>query len=152
MVLPDGQTRMVATAEVDGRVTIEGDILVHLDASDNVHLWKPTAEGQTLEKGAYRYAGWPGGVIPWRWGANYKQSIKNHIMAAMNAVEAQAGGLDFVPRTTQADYLIVYATSNPSVCSSAVGRQGGAQGIVLGLHCPLGTMIHEFGHTGWPLS
>ncbi|KAJ9458253.1 Astacin-like metalloprotease toxin 1 [Diplonema papillatum] len=51
--------------------------------------------------------------------------------------------LRFVERTSEADY-IVFKTGTQ--CSSFVGRQGGAQVVLLGNACGIGETIHEIGH------
>jgi Astacin (Peptidase family M12A) len=51
----------------------------------------------------------------------------------------------FVPRTTQPDYVVFTRITNG--CASAVGRQGGAQQLVIRDSCTTGNIIHELGHT-----
>jgi hypothetical protein len=51
----------------------------------------------------------------------------------------------FVPRGTEDDYVEV--TSVPGGANSDVGRRGGRQQVCLGEGCPVGSIIHELGHT-----
>jgi hypothetical protein len=51
----------------------------------------------------------------------------------------------FVPRGAEADYVLV--TSLPGGANSDVGRRSGQQNVFLGEDCPVGSIIHELGHT-----
>ena len=51
----------------------------------------------------------------------------------------------FVPRTAETDYVLV--TRMPGCAVSDVGRRGGEQTICLADDCPIGSIIHELGHT-----
>jgi hypothetical protein len=51
----------------------------------------------------------------------------------------------FVPRQAEDDYVLV--TSVPGGANSDVGRRTGQQQVCLGEGCPLGSIIHELGHT-----
>ncbi|HEY0413142.1 MAG TPA: M12 family metallopeptidase [Allosphingosinicella sp.] len=53
--------------------------------------------------------------------------------------------LRFVPRTNEADYVLV--TRLPGCAISDVGRRGGEQKVCLGDGCSVGSIIHELGHT-----
>jgi Astacin (Peptidase family M12A) len=55
----------------------------------------------------------------------------------------QKSVIRFVPRTAQADYVFV---TTGACAVSDVGRRGGEQKVCLGEDCPVGSMIHEFGH------
>ncbi len=50
----------------------------------------------------------------------------------------------FVQRTTQKDYVVFSRIADG--CASMVGRQGGAQNLVLRDTCSTGNIIHELGH------
>jgi len=51
----------------------------------------------------------------------------------------------FVKHTTEKDYVRIVRDNRG--CASLVGRQGGAQQLMLGDFCTVGNLIHEFGHT-----
>ncbi|HEY0312324.1 MAG TPA: M12 family metallopeptidase [Allosphingosinicella sp.] len=51
----------------------------------------------------------------------------------------------FMPRQAQVDYVLV--TSVPGGANSDVGRRTGQQQVCLGEGCPVGSIIHELGHT-----
>lgn len=50
----------------------------------------------------------------------------------------------FVPRTAEADYVLLYRL--PGYALSDVGRRGGEQKVGLGDSSTVGTIIHELGH------
>jgi hypothetical protein len=52
----------------------------------------------------------------------------------------------FVPRTNQKNYVRFTTATDPSVCSSSLGMQGGEQLVLGGDTCPTGPLIHELGH------
>ena len=56
--------------------------------------------------------------------------------------------IQFVPRTSQADYVnFDFDSGNFSgQCESSVGRVGGEQTVGGAANCTLGTLLHEFGH------
>lgn len=51
----------------------------------------------------------------------------------------------FVPRTSETNYVLV--TRMPGCAVSEVGRRLGEQTICLADDCPVGSIIHELGHT-----
>lgn len=53
--------------------------------------------------------------------------------------------IHFVPRAAEPDYVLV--TRIPGYAISDVGRRGGEQKVCLADDCPVGTIIHELGHT-----
>jgi len=53
--------------------------------------------------------------------------------------------ISFVPRQAEDDYVLV--TSLPGCAISDVGLRGGQQKVCLGEDCPVGSIIHELGHT-----
>ena len=84
---------------------------------------------------------WPGGVVPYVIdGAVMTQS---RITDAITMIESTTGGVTFVPRTSQADYVKFIISDG---CSSAVGRQGGEQTIDFASTCTKGNAAHEMMH------
>jgi hypothetical protein len=83
---------------------------------------------------------WPARTIPY--------VLDPGLPAPADAVAAighwnQQSVIRFVPRTAETDYVFV----TTGACSvSDVGRRGGEQKVCLGEDCPVGSMIHEFGH------
>lgn len=83
---------------------------------------------------------WPARTIPYVFDPNLPAPAD---AAAAIAHWNQRSVIRFVERTTETDYVLVVA----GACSnSAVGRRGGEQNVCLGVDCPVGSMIHEFGH------
>ena len=69
----------------------------------------------------------------------------NGAVAEVNRV--LAGVLQWVPRTTQPDYVTFNLTSaNSGACASFVGRSGGQQQITGDPECSVSTLVHEMGH------
>ena len=84
---------------------------------------------------------WPDGVVPYVIdGAVIDQS---RITDGITMIESTTGGVTFVARTNQADY-VKFITSDG--CSSPIGRQGGEQTIDFGDDCSKGNAAHEMMH------
>jgi Astacin (Peptidase family M12A)/Immunoglobulin I-set domain/Dockerin type I domain/Galactose oxidase, central domain len=66
---------------------------------------------------------WPGGIVPYEFDANVTEVNQQHALSAMAIVEAVTN-VDFIPLTTQPDYLHI---EDSTVNSSYVGLQGGSQ-------------------------
>lgn len=85
---------------------------------------------------------WPGRTIPY---------VIDPELPDADEVEAailhwnQRSVMWFVPRAAQPDYVLV--TRIPGCAISAVGRRGGEQTVCLADDCPVGSIIHELGHT-----
>jgi Astacin (Peptidase family M12A)/FG-GAP-like repeat/Divergent InlB B-repeat domain len=59
---------------------------------------------------------------------------------------AFSGVIQWVPRTTQADYVAFDLTGTGGGGESYIGRIGGEQALTCGADCPVGTLAHEMGH------
>jgi hypothetical protein len=94
--------------------------------------------GVAIDGSTYR---WPGGVVPYVIPAGFPSPSR--ITDAIAHIEANTGIVDFVARTTQANY-IQFATSTG--CSSNVGRIGGRQYVNLASGCGSGNVAHELLH------
>ena len=135
---------MRVTFEVhEGRAIWQGDI--DLGPADRVarteaELRRPDGPrmGVIIDAAARR---WPGGVVPYVIDASLPSQTR--VTDAIAHIEANTDWVDFVPRTTQADYVRVVPSTG---CSSAVGRQGGVQNLNLAGTCSTGNTIHEFLH------
>ncbi|MEP7085143.1 MAG: M12 family metallopeptidase, partial [Betaproteobacteria bacterium] len=72
------------------------------------------------------------------------QSNVDAAVAQFNA--AFAGIIQWVPRTTQADYVTFNLVGPNGSCFSEVGRTGGKQQIGGSTVCGTGALLHEMGH------
>lgn len=134
----------------------EGDIII--GSKEDARQWAQAGEhglervngGQkalTIDDAALRWTRGASGVaeVPFTIEAGNAANI-NAAVAEVN--RALAGVLQWVPRTTQADYVAFNLTlPGAGYCASAVGRKGGRQLIVGEPTCQLTTFIHEMGHT-----
>lgn len=143
-VLGPGGVPMEITFEVHhGRAIWEGDIDLgpaESIASTPEELERPDGPryGVVIDGSSYR---WPGGVVPYV----IDPSLPNQsrVTNAIAHIEANTQQVDFVPRTTQADYIKIIPSTG---CASSVGRVGGVQYIYLADGCSTGSTIHEFNH------
>jgi len=83
---------------------------------------------------------WPARTIPYVFDPDLPAPAD---AAAAIAHWNQRSVIRFVPRTSQANYVFV---STGACAVSDVGMRGGEQKVCLGEDCPVGSMIHEFGH------
>lgn len=98
--------------------------------------------GIVIDGNQYR---WPGGVVPYRIDSNLPNPAR--VEQAIQHVEANAAGVDFVPYTGQSGAYVQF-TPSTSNCASPVGRTGqGIQGLWVTSGCDVGSIIHEIGHT-----
>ena len=143
--------RSVAFRVMDGWAVVEGDVKIGRadalaralrDAGSELHpkgsttgypgdLWLRGASG--VFEVPYVVTADPGGKVP-------------QAVAAFNA--AFAGVIQFVPRSTQPDYVdfSMNLPASTPVCTSFLGRIGGRQLIDGPSQCPLGALLHEMGH------
>ena len=84
---------------------------------------------------------WPAAVVPYVLAKNLAD--KQMVLDAMAHIEAQTRSVDFVPRTTQANYINVISGNG---CYSYVGVQGGKQDVSVGRWCGFGAAVHELSH------
>ncbi len=115
----------------DGYMLIEEDILVPTDFYDQ------------LDRGTWRTNFWPGGIVPFIFDGNVNSTQQGQMLAAMQLWENVAN-VDFIPRTTQGNYVRIRSSSGNS---SNVGMEGGEQGIwIFNWDWPF-VMAHELAHT-----
>jgi hypothetical protein len=127
---------------VDGEAVVEGDIVLGPAAA---------LEGEALSGKGGRYASaiagqrfrWTGNTVPYVIAADVPNPGR-----VTGAIEAwnENTVMRLVPRTTEGNYL-EFRRRDPGACSSNVGMIGGRQFINLPDDCPLGSVIHEIGHT-----
>jgi hypothetical protein len=128
-----------------GDPLVDGDAAQSPDSSEDA----PSPVGQTgvISEGlkvtgvAFR---WPGGVVPYAFDSSVSASDQALTVTAMAEWEAKVPGIDFVPRTTQVDYIRFVFTG---ACKSPYGRQTGAQDIDISTSCLQDYKVHhEIGH------
>ena len=132
-------------AVVNGAAIFEGDILLGNASELTATATKsraPVREGTAIVGKQYR---WPGGVMPYVMQSGIINPTR--ISDAITHWNTKlAGSIQMVPRTNQANYVVITDPGNPTVCNSYVGMNGGAQTINLGSYCGTGNAIHELGH------
>lgn len=139
-----GKPLAVTYQVIDGRAVFQGDIVLGPAASiartaEELMRRQGASYGVTVDPGTGR---WPNRVIPYVIDAAVPNQYR--VTDAIAHIEANTT-LDFVPRTTQTDYLRVTVTS--SACQTPVGRQGGEQLLHLPSTCATGNVVHELLHT-----
>jgi len=139
----DGEPLRVDFAVQEGRAIWQGDIDLGPAASiarTPEMLRRPVGgrQGVIIDALARR---WPGGIVPFVIDASVTDQWR--VTDAIAMIEAATDIVDFVPRTTQGDYVRVISSTG---CSSAVGRQGGIQNLNLAAACSTGNTAHEFLH------
>lgn len=146
---------MAVTYEVhDGKAIWQGDIVLGrpsevsktalgaraITRGEAVIARAPDGSQRTLIKTALNFR-WPGGIVPYEIESGLPDQAR---MTDAMAIIAQAtGGVTFVPRSGQADFIrFIQATG----CSSAIGHQGGEQDINFADDCSKGNAVHETLH------
>ena len=85
---------------------------------------------------------WPGRIIPY---------VIDPQLPDPDSVETailhwnQTNIVRFVERVAEVDYVLV--TRADGTANSDIGHRGGEQTVSLAANCPVGSIIHEFGHT-----
>lgn len=85
---------------------------------------------------------WPGGVVPYVIPEGFPNASR--LTDAIAHIEANTDGIEFVPRTTQSDYIEFL--EHTTRCRSPIGRIGGVQYVQLASGCHKGKVIHELLH------
>lgn len=99
-------------------------------------------EGVVTGESVYTATPWPGGIIPYTFHTNVDATNQARSITAMAEWEAVAA-VDFVPRTTQTNYIrFVSSTSN----SSSVGMVGGMQNVNMVSWSTKYVICHELYH------
>jgi hypothetical protein len=129
---PEG-TRTVTYEIVDGQRIVDGDIVL-------AGPTKGDSDGD-VDKAAPRVGNrWPGGVVPYEIDPNLPNQQRVH--DAITHYQRRTA-VRLVPRNGQGDYIRFVPST---VCTSSVGRNGGAQTINLAPGCGTGATIHEIAH------
>lgn len=139
----NGEPTQVTYEVHDGLAIWEGDIVlgeVDRIARTREEMVGPAGQrrGVVIDGSSRR---WAGGVVPYVIDSSLPSQYR--VTDAIAHIEANTVGVDFVPRTTQTDYVRIVSSGG---CSSYVGRQGGQQYLYLGSGCSTGNTIHELLH------
>lgn len=142
---PSGRPMRIAYRLHNGHAIWEGDIDLgpaERIASTREELLRPAGpRGAVMVN--LNGTRWPGGVVPYVIDGGLPS--QSRVTSAIAHIESTTGIIDFVPRTTESDYVVVQSTS--SGCGvDAVGRKGGVQYMYLETGCTTGNVIHEFVH------
>jgi len=142
----------VAYAVIDGQAVVEGDIVLGTAAQLAASAPPGPGSGTGVSPDGlaigYVVQLWPavGGVYQIPYTIETPATNLNAALAYVNS--ALSGVIQFVPQTTEANYVTFNFTGGPSgVCESTVGMAGGQQFIGGSPDCALSTLVHEMGHT-----
>lgn len=122
--------------EIDGDAVFEGDIV--LGTLDELTNPPDPTRGLVITGNQFR---WRNGIVPFV----AQPAVRAKAEAAI-AHWQQKTPFRFPLRTTEPDFISFEKPTNPDVCNSRVGRQGGKQVINLGGNCSVGSAIHEIAH------
>jgi len=156
---PAGEPIEVRYEVIGGRSIMEGDI--DLGPAGSVptereellaRARRPSApQGAAPQRGSVidgnRDYTWQYGFVPYVISVgNFDQTQQQVILDAMAHIASTTAGTSFMARTNQSSYIRF--SLNSSMCSSAVGRQGGEQTIALTSGCAfsIGSVAHEILH------
>ncbi len=135
--------------ERDGLAIWQGDIIIGKAGEVPATLQALRARmggGPRLGLGISPGSGrWPLGIVPYVIDPGLANASR--VTNAIAHIESQWGYVDFVPRTSETDYVYVTTASGAGDCATAVGRQGGPQVVYLGVNCTQGNATHELLHT-----
>lgn len=142
LILPGHDSPTEVTYEVkNGLAIIEGDIIL-----GEVNALTGSLESQGVAISGTRHR-WIGGVVPYVINVNVSNQGRENIAEAV-AHWAANTEVNFIPRTSESDYVEFTRGAGLDFCASAVGRQGGQQTVELTVSgdCSTTTLIHEMGH------
>ena len=141
----------VTYAVIGGMAVVEGDIVLG-SAAELAASAPPGPQSGANPNGfaiGYVVQLWPesGGVYEIPYTIETPATNLNAALASVNT--ALAGIIQFVPQTTQTNYVTFnFDTSDTSgVCESSVGMVGNQQFVGGSASCALATLVHEMGHT-----
>jgi len=128
----------------NGRAIWEGDI--DLGPAESIartarELSRPDSGARLGATRDGSSARWAGGVVPFVIASNLPSPTR--VTDAIAHIELNTGRVDFVPRTTQTDYVYIRTSTG---CSSSIGRVGGVQYVNLASGCSTGNTVHELLH------
>lgn len=130
----------------EGMAVYHGDIL--LGPAEELVAAAEASAGDA--KGAKRAAAisvrlWPEGRVPYLIDATVSQTVRALIPQAVEHWNSRTL-IQFVPRTTETNFVRFQGGTSTISCSSFVGMIGGGQSVRVPEGCSLGAVIHEMGH------
>ncbi len=138
--------KWVQYVEQDGLAIAEGDIVLGnaLDIA-RIRDGKVPGKGLVIDDPGLLWPLGPSGAheVPYIFESG-PQSNVDAAVAQFNT--AFAGIIQWVPRTTQRDYVTFNLVGPAGSCFSEVGRTGGRQQIGGSTTCSIGALLHEMGH------
>ena len=138
--------RWVDYFEQDGLAIAEGDIVLGR-AADIARLRDSSGllKALVIDQADLLWTMGPTGVyeVPYVFEAGPQTNVEAAV-AQFNA--AFTGIIQWVPRTTQTDYVAFHLVGPAGSCFSWVGREGGRQEIGGVPTCSVGALLHEMGH------
>lgn len=145
MIGRDGQPFPITFEVREGRAIWEGDI--DIGAVEEVPA--TPEEARRADRPGMRLgvvtsstqSRWANGRVPYVIDAALPK--QSRVTSAISHIENATDLVDFVPRTTERDYVRVIRSTG---CSSSVGRVGGVQYVRLADGCSTGNTIHEMLH------
>ena len=159
-VAPQGGTRvtlfngrLLPYEIIDGMAVHGGDMI--LGTAEEAASWstgfKLANQSPTRDPLTPRHASavdedrlWPDRTIPYTIDANVPASVRQRIMDAVTHWNDRTV-LTLTPRASQEDF-VRFQMTDVGPCRARLGKQGGAQGIMLLESCDLQAVIHEIGH------
>ena len=115
---------------------------------DDILLGPATKPSGQRESAFYIGNLWPGGVVPYELDPTFPATVLSQTQQAIATWNAYGTPIRLQPRSGETDYVrFTRSTGTTGVCSSAVGRRGGAQTVILEDICSAPSIIHEIGHT-----
>lgn len=147
---PGGETRQLTLRGQTVKVDVVGDLAV-VEGDIIVGKLADLERGKLGPQSVFRDAPvdyrWPGGVVPFAFDTSVTDLGRQNALAAMRAWEAVTP-VRFVARSSEPDFINFRAGTLPNWCFSSIGRQGGAQDVLLTSSgdCSVSTLTHELGH------
>jgi len=138
--------RWVSYVEQDGLALAEGDIVLGTSAAiERLRQQRGPLKALVEDDADALWPIGPSGVheVPFTFEAGPESNI-NTAIAQFNAMFD--GVIQWVPRTTQDDYVAFNLVGPTGSCFSAVGRTGGRQAIGGTPTCSVSGLLHEMGH------
>lgn len=142
--------RDIAFEVIDGWAVVEGDIIVGRAADLSRPRSPDGGVAARMFTMGYEANLWPRGAsgvfeVPFTVSADPNGRVPG-VVSTFNSTFA--GLIQFVPRTTQADYVdfTLNLPDSAPACTSFIGRVGGRQVLNGPPACSAGTLLHEMGH------
>src|SRR5262245_29867540 len=128
-------------------IVFQGDMMVRADEFARNVVADPADAGDP-DRAAVCGAGstrWTHAEIPYRYAADLSTAMRHNVDAAIAEWQAKTPFTFHQRAASEPDY-ITFRPGTGTVCTSAIGRQGGEQFITLPGGCDAGRVMHEIGH------